>query len=93
MLSCFSCVQLYGPHQSPLSLGFSRQEYRSGLPCPLPGDLPDPGNKPASFTSSPALTCRFFIACITWEALERKKGQVKLLGITPSPTSGPCSPG
>ena len=30
-------------HQAPLSLGFSRQEYWSGLPCPPPGDLPDPG--------------------------------------------------
>ena len=30
-------------HQAPLSVGFSRQEYWSGLPCPPPGDLPDPG--------------------------------------------------
>ena len=30
-------------HQAPVSLGFSRQEYRSGLPMPSPGDLPDPG--------------------------------------------------
>ena len=30
-------------HQAPLSLGFSRQEYWSGLPFPSPGDLPDPG--------------------------------------------------
>ena len=29
--------------QAPLSMGFSRQEYSSGLPCPPPGDLPDPG--------------------------------------------------
>ena len=29
--------------QAPLSMGFSRQEYRSGLPHPRPGDLPDPG--------------------------------------------------
>ena len=29
--------------QAPLSMGFSRQEYWSGLPCPSPGDLPDPG--------------------------------------------------
>ena len=34
--------------QAALSLGFSRQEYWSGLPCPPPGDLPDPGIKPAS---------------------------------------------
>ena len=30
-------------HQAPLLMGFSRQEYRSGLPFPSPGDLPDPG--------------------------------------------------
>ena len=34
--------------QAPLSMGFSRQEYWGGLPCPPPGDLPDPGIKPAS---------------------------------------------
>ena len=34
--------------QSPLSMGFSRQEYWSGLPCPSPGDLPDPGIEPRS---------------------------------------------
>ena len=39
--------------------GFSRQEYWSGLPCPPPGDLPDPGIKPA-FLLSPALAGRFF---------------------------------
>ena len=33
-------------HQDPLSMGFSRQEYWSGLPCPPPGDLPNPGIKP-----------------------------------------------
>ena len=36
--------------QTPLSKGFSRQEYWSGLPCPPPGDLPDPGIEPASLT-------------------------------------------
>ena len=35
-------------HQAPLSMGFSRQEYWSGLPFPSPGDLPDPGIKPGS---------------------------------------------
>ena len=34
--------------QASLSMGFSRQEYRSGLPFPSPGDLPDPGIKPGS---------------------------------------------
>ena len=35
-------------HQAPLSMGFSRQEYYSGLPFPSPGDLPDPGLEPRS---------------------------------------------
>ena len=35
-------------HQAPLSMGFSRQEYWSGLPYPSPGDLPKPGIKPRS---------------------------------------------
>ena len=35
-------------HQAPLSMGFSRREYCSGLPCPPPGGLPDPGMKPGS---------------------------------------------
>ena len=35
-------------HQASLSMGFSRQEYWSGLPFPSPGDLPDPGIEPGS---------------------------------------------
>ena len=59
MLSCFSCVWLFATPwtlacQGPLSMGFPRQEYWSGLPCPPPGDLPDPGIKPAS-PESPTL--------------------------------------
>ena len=46
-------------HQAYLSMGFSRQEYWSRLPFPLPGDLPDPGIEPASL-ASPALEGRFF---------------------------------
>ena len=50
LLSCFSGVQLFATSwtvalQAPLSIGFSRQQYWSGLPCPCPGDLPDPGIK------------------------------------------------
>ena len=57
MLSRFSRVQLSVTlwavaHQALLSMRFSRQEYWSGLPCPPAGDLPNPGIKPASFTSS-----------------------------------------
>ena len=51
--SCFSRVQIFATVwavvcQVPLSMGVSRREYWSGLPCPPPGDLPDPGIKPAS---------------------------------------------
>ena len=45
----------------------SRQEYWSGLPCPPPGDLLNPGIEPASL-KSPALAGRFFTTCATWEA-------------------------
>ena len=56
MLSHFSCVQLFETlwTVAPLFMRFSRQEYWSGLPCPSPGDLPDPGIKPRSLMS-PAL--------------------------------------
>ena len=37
-------------YQAPMSMGFSRQEYWSGLPFPSPGDLPDPGMEPGSPT-------------------------------------------
>ena len=43
-----SCNPMDCSHQAPLSMGFSRQEYWSGLPFPSPGDLPDPGIEPAS---------------------------------------------
>ena len=46
--------------QAPLSLGFSRQEYWSGLSFPSPGDLPNPGIEPTS-PASPELAGRFFI--------------------------------
>ena len=43
------------------------QECWSGLPCPPPGDLPDPGIKPASLVT-PALAGRFFATGAAWEA-------------------------
>ena len=70
VLCCgFSHVQLCvtqwtAAHQAPLFTGFSRQEYWSGLPCPPPGDLPNPGIKPASL-KSPALAGRFFTTSAT----------------------------
>ena len=50
---CVSHVRFCDPMdsiacQAPLTMEFSRQEYWSGLPCPPPGDLPDPGIKPWS---------------------------------------------
>ena len=48
--------------QIPLSVGFSRQEYWSGLPCPPPGDLPDPGIKTPS-SAAPALQADSFPLC------------------------------
>ena len=72
MQSSFSCVWLFATlwtiaHQAPLSMGFSRQEYWSGLPCPPPGTLPDPGIEPVSLMS-PALAGRFSTTSTTWEA-------------------------
>ena len=68
MPSCFSCVQFYETPwtvalQAPLSMGFSRQEYWNGLPCPTPGDLPNPRIE-LVFLMSPILASGFFT---TWE--------------------------
>ena len=59
-----------GTCQAPLSMGFPRQEYWTGLPFPTPGDLPDPGIKPASLVS-PALAGGFFTTIAAWEAILR----------------------
>ena len=72
MLHHFSRVRLSATpwtvaRQAPLSMGFSRHEYWSGLPCPPPKDLPDPGIQPASLMS-PALAGSFFTTSATWEA-------------------------
>ena len=61
LLLLFRCVQLFGTpgtsaRQAPLSVGFPRQEYWSGLPFSSPGDLPDPGFEPTSL----ALAGAFF---------------------------------
>ena len=53
--------------QTPLSMGFSRQEHWRGLHCPSPGALPDARVEPKSL-SSPALEGRFFTTSTTWEA-------------------------
>ena len=73
LLLCYAqlCPTLYDPKdyatQAPLSMGFSRQEYWSGLPFPSPGDLPHPGIEPV-FLVSPAFTGGFFTTSANWEA-------------------------
>ena len=97
MLNRFSHVWLFATpwtiaHQAPLSMGFSSQEYWSGLPCPPPGDLPDPvpspgdlpdsGIKPTSallggfFTTEPSYS-RYFPSKATYK---KKKNHRLFLG-------------
>ena len=104
VLSHFSHVQLFATlwtaHQAPLSTGFSRQEYWSGLPCPPPRDPPNPGIEPASLMS-PALAGGFLNASATWEAQEmatcscvltwripwrEEPGRLQSVGVTKSQT-------
>ena len=71
VLGCFTCVPIFETPwtvalQAPLSMGFSRQEYRSGLPCPPP-DLLDPVIEPMS-GMSPALVGELFTTSDPWEA-------------------------
>ena len=78
MLHRFSCVQLFATlktvdHQAPLSVGFSRQEYWSGLPFSTLGDLPHPGIEPVSLMS-PSMAGGFFnweSGFFTWEVHKR----------------------
>ena len=63
-------------HQAPLSMGFSRQEYWSGLSCPPPGDLPDPGDEPAS----PAWQADS-LPLSHWEALSRENRPIQVTGM------------
>ena len=72
MLSCFNHIQLYAilwttALQAPLSMVFCRQESWSGLPCPPPGDLLNPGIEPMSLMS-PALAGGFFTTHANLEA-------------------------
>ena len=69
---CFSCARLFATLQTvaqlaPLYMGFSRQEYWNGLPCPPPGDLPNQGIEPMVLMS-PALASSFFTTSTVWEA-------------------------
>ena len=62
----FSSSLDYTP-PAPLSMGFSKQEYWSGLPFPSPGDLPDPGIR-STCLMYPSLAGMFFTTNATWEA-------------------------
>ena len=69
VLSLISYVQLFTTLwtiacQAPLSMEFSRQEYWSGLPCPSPRDLPNPGTEPTCLTS-PTLASRFLLLVLS----------------------------
>ena len=86
MLSHFSCVLAFVTlwtvaRHAPLSKGFSRQEW-SGLLCPPPGNLPDPGTEPTSLEvfKSLALAGGFFTTGATWEALPIKDVLLKRIG-------------
>ena len=74
VLSHFSCVWLFVTPwtvdcQTPLSMGFSRQEYWNGLPCPPPGDIPGPGIEPTSPESSVLQVDSLLLS--HWESLLR----------------------
>ena len=80
VLACTPCTPCSAARQVPLSMGFSRQEYWSGLPFPSPGYLPDPGIKPASLMS-PALAGGFFTTSATM-GLAKKFVQAFLQDLT-----------
>jgi len=74
LLSCFSRVQLVATpwnvaQQAPLSMGFSRQEYSSGLLCPLPGELPNPGDPDFCVICVSCIGRWILYYCAIWEAL------------------------
>ena len=68
-------------------MGFSRQEYWSGVPFPTPGDLPHPGIKPTSLVSlvSLALAGKLFTPSTMWEALGDGQEAKKLLELNLPP--------
>ena len=79
VLNYFSPIWLFAAswtvaHKAPLSMGFSRQEHWSGLPCPSPGDLPNPGLKSVSLTS-PTLAG----GCFTTSATQKERNSLNLM--------------
>ena len=96
VLRCFSRVHLFvtlwtAARQAPLPMGFSRQEYWSGLACPPPGDLSNPGIEPKC-AASPALQAESLLLS-HWDALYimcRYYSQIPNLSL-PSPPPFPFS--
>ena len=75
MWSRFSCVRLFATPwtvgcPAPLSMGFPRQEYWSGLPCPPPGNLLHPGIEPMS-PEAPALQAESILLSHWWSPVYR----------------------
>ena len=71
VLSSFSPVWLFATpwtvaHQAPLSMGFSRQEHWSGLPCPSPGDHPNSGIEPKSTSQAASLLLSYLGSPTFW---------------------------
>ena len=75
----------YSPPQAPLSMGFSRPVYWSGLSCPPPGDFPNPGIEPVSLMF-PALPDGLSTTHATWEAHVTHNGLCVLPLIHQSPS-------
>ena len=88
VLSHFSCVCLCVTswtvvHQAPLSMGFSRQEYCSGFPCPPPGVLPNPGTELC--LKYPALAGRFFTTSRKTPYRESNEKMLEEFNFIPTP--------
>ena len=77
-------------HQSPLSMGFFRQEYWNGLPCPPPGDLPDPGIEPIS-PASPAVQADSLLLSQTHLDANQIKGEIHIRIFTAQTTQRTAS--
>ena len=78
------CSRVDDGYQAPLSMGFSRQEYWSGLPCPSPGKLPNPGTEPTSLTS------HWQVGSLPLAPPGKPPGECTLRQISPSPEKEGC---
>ena len=95
MLSCFCSVRLFVTSwtvacQTPLSMGFSRQEYWSGLSCPPPRDLPDAGIESMSHVS--CLVSRFFTTSSTAVSIVARPQHSPDINLSPITQKTPSFP-